>query len=478
MPPGVDQTINERIEQDSRNMGLIAQRLVDAQDRIRDTQQEMLTKVFDISSIKAFVAKHQDSLDENQHLSKEAARLLAEVRDLKANITTIRSAITSEAANAKDLVDEDARLQGLLTGAPAPAAAVPPGGMLPGFEADQAMQRQNEELAHGNDVLRAQNKNAMVTIDMVTKALAKARNALVQKQSGTKELEEAIVKQTQYQEECEKDREDMEGKIKTLQNARASDKARLEALMAKNTQEYTAIKLRNNQLKARLTKARANEMTIQSQIVVMQEKAAAVHLQGEAKLRHMNGKLTVLKGKAANLENDLTGEMEERKQIEREKTLMEGQLKDLQAQLADGVITALEANNTHLKTQLTELHKSLSDSQTTMAKAHADAHGLKQQIRGLRVVTEHNLALAQKIARDSLAKVVQIKATDDAAQASAQESSLQAESARPEDCNALWDQDHQDILDKLKPCPQIYQDILSGNAQVASLTSMVGAATR
>merc|ERR1712194_969234 len=118
----------------------------------------------------------------------------------------------------------------------------------------------------------------------------------------------------------------------------------------------------------------------------------------------------------------------------------------------------------------------LQVSKLNMAASHAQAAHAKDALVILRKKSEADAAAAQMIARDALAKVVAAKGSDDAVLKTAEESSLNAESARPEDCEALWDKDHADLLAELEQCPQVYQDLLSANAQVGSLTSMVSAA--
>merc|ERR1719436_1129453 len=93
----------------------------------------------------------------------------------------------------------------------------------------------------------------------------------------------------------------------------------------------------------------------------------------------------------------------------------------------------------------------------------------------LKSTVQDNVAKAQAIARESLAKVATIKKDDELEKLREEAERTALEAERTMDCNATWDSNHPEILQELKECEQVELDLQATRARVASLSSTVRA---
>ena len=67
----IDASVRERIEQDSKRVGKIAENLVGVQGDINRVEKEVLGKVFDMSSMKTFLNAHEAAIKDHEKLDIE-----------------------------------------------------------------------------------------------------------------------------------------------------------------------------------------------------------------------------------------------------------------------------------------------------------------------------------------------------------------------------------------------------------------------
>lgn len=400
---GVEQSVGQRVEEDSKSIGMVAQRLVDIQEGIRQVEQEVLGKVFDMSSMKAFLNRHGAALEESKRLGQESSRLLGQVNALAGQLT-----IAKQQFEEQDILHRkmEEQLEAQVHKEEAEAAR-----LLQSIRQEKVLVQTNKELRAHNEGLRGQNAEALGAVETVMAALAAAKAQLVARQQETKHLEAAEEEQRHYAEDCEMGVTELEGRMDKVEEAREESRDRDAKLETSSAQVFQRIVVQNNLLKARLLKARANEATVQSQVVMTTEQVAALQLHGQAELRQLHEHLEVLRGRALAAETNLTSEVQERKVIESEIGTMTEQLQLLEAELLKGELQALETNNTILKKELEAAQIALQDSQGNMARSHAEASNASMILIHLRTRAEQNAEIAQKVAQQSLAQVVAVRRT-------------------------------------------------------------------
>lgn len=101
-PSEVAHTVGERIEQDSKNVGLVAKRLMEVQTKIDAVEHEVLGKVFDMQSLRNFLESHWQSSDNEVELRQSVAAASAETATLTEQLKTLKEA--SEKQHAEHLV--------------------------------------------------------------------------------------------------------------------------------------------------------------------------------------------------------------------------------------------------------------------------------------------------------------------------------------------------------------------------------------
>jgi len=72
--PDISDSVRERIEADSKRVGRIAENLVGVQGDINRVEKEVLGKVFDMSSMKSFLDKHEIAIKDHEKFTQTNAR--------------------------------------------------------------------------------------------------------------------------------------------------------------------------------------------------------------------------------------------------------------------------------------------------------------------------------------------------------------------------------------------------------------------
>lgn len=466
-PGGVEETVLERIDRDSARLGGSTERLVQIQETIKTVEQEVLNKAFDMGSLKAFYTRHVAEVQEHQRLSSKRAALVGQVGALASQLTEARRQYSEQRRAHKE---EAARLNGQIGAAKEMMPSI-----LKKIETQKAVQQANVELSQANEQLRDQNAKSLGAVQTVMQALAQSQEELGKRRQKTQELEAEITLQEQHASECQRDATNMDGQLNQTKAAREAMQAKGRQDVAMHWQKAHALLAQNDLLKARLVKAKANMLTIQSQLAVTKDRHTALQAHGESELERMRGELGMLREKLADLENTLTSNVQSRQALEKEIRQLKTQVRELEKKLLAGELSALKAKNTRLKNTFAETHNQQSDSQAMLAEAHANVTRLNSTLTGIRQATARHKAEAQRIARGFLMKVVSTRERAEAARKKAEDMSMMAESVQLSDCASIWDGKHPGILKELSTCTTVDADIESTSAMVASMSSMTKA---
>jgi len=465
----VEQTVADRIDQDSRKMGLVAQHLVEIQESFRGAEQEAMSKSLNLESMKAFFERHKAEVEEQKVLQRQSAELLGKVSALSQQLNKAREQTRlQEVAYKKqekrltgDIAEEKAKLPNLLDT----------------LDHRKMVAQANTEMTKANDVLVAQNMKALAAVQTVRRALELARHELERRRNLTAHFEASKKAQEEYAKQCQNDEAIVKEREEMVEAARKEpwEKAKMEEKLS--AQAYAKQLMINNMLRARLAKAKANKGTIQSQVVLTQQHLFELRKAGEGELGRMRGELSTMREEVGNLENELTRRVQERQALEKDISTLEAQIKILEEKLLSGELAALKANNTRLKTELHRAQDALEKSQARLSAAQARTVRANLTVGALAQTAAENTQKAQQVAREALAQVVAAKRESEAEQERADDETMKAQSAQLADCDALWDEKNPQILGFLEQCKTVEADLESATAQVASLTSLTASAS-
>lgn len=465
----MEQTVADRIDQDSRKMGLVAQRLVEIQDSFRGAEQEAMSKSLNLESMKAFFERHKAEVEEQKALQRKSAELIGKTGALSQQLSEAREQTRlQEAAYKKqakrltgEIADEKAKLPNLLET----------------LDHRKMVAQANTEMKKANDVLTAQNLKALSAVQTVMRALELTRLELERRQNLTAHLEASRQAQLDYAKQCQTDAVIVKEREEMVEAARKEpwEKAKVEEKQSE--QAYANQLMINNILRARLAKAKANKATIQSQLVLTQQHLFELRKAGEGELGRMRGELSSMREETANLENELTRRVQERQALEKDMSMLKAQIKILEEKLLSGELAALKANNTRLKTELHRAQDALEKSQAKVNEAHARTVRANLTLGTLAQTAAENTQKAQQVAREALAQVVAAKKKSQAEEEKADDATMKAQSAQLADCDSIWDEQHPEVLEFLEQCKTVEADVESATAQVASLTSLTASAS-
>lgn len=466
----MEQNVAERIDQDSRKMGLVAQRLVEIQESVRGAEQEAMSKSLNLESIKAFFARHKTEIEEQKALQHKSSELLGKVGALSQQLSKAREQTRLQAAAYKkqetrltaEIKEEKGKLPNLLET----------------LDHRKMVGQANIAMKEANAALEAQNVKSLAAVETVMQALQAARTELERRQNYTAQLEVAKAQQLEYARQCKTDEEIVQERRNMVEAERKApwEKAKAEEQLSEQT--YAQLLMMNNMLRARLAKAKANKGTIQSQLVTTKQHIAALRTAGEAELGRLRSDLSSMREETANLENELTRRVQERQALEKDIVTLQEQIKLLEEKLLSGELAALRANNTRLKKHVFAAQETTEKSQAKTAEAHARTVRANLTIAALKQSSDANTMKAQQVAREALMQVVAAKKESEEASEKADDASMKAQSAQLSDCDSIWDEKHPEVLKFLEQeCKTLEEDLASANAQVASLTSMTASAS-
>mmetsp|Transcript_63850 Transcript_63850/g.208159 ORF Transcript_63850/g.208159 Transcript_63850/m.208159 type:complete len:618 (-) Transcript_63850:140-1993(-) len=460
----VEQTVDERIDQDSRRISLIAQELVSVRDQFRNVEQESLSKVFDMGSMKSFFEMQKEAQERNHQLQKESARLVGQVGALTEQLNRARGQYEAQddAYNA-----QEKRLRAQVAKERVEVAE-----KTTDLQKQKNTYQANLALTDANQALATQNSHSLEAVQVVMKKLAMAKSVLESRQNATQEVEAAVMKQREYLKHCEGDSRKITDAIGKSAAEEELEKTKAATEEKNEEQAVQKAQLANSLMGQRLGKAKANKLTIQNQIIRTTEKFAALQIHGEAELHRLRSALGEMRETLQAMETQLTINVQARQALEKEITSLEEEVKKLEEKLLSGELAAIRANNTRLKEELGRAQVHLHEAKATTEIAADRQVRASTALEHARAETERQGQEATKVARESLARVEAVKQAAVDAATRTDEAVMLAESAQIDDCDPLWDKNNPDILKEIEQCKTLPADLEAANAQVASLSSL------
>mmetsp|Transcript_80298 Transcript_80298/g.210889 ORF Transcript_80298/g.210889 Transcript_80298/m.210889 type:complete len:494 (+) Transcript_80298:42-1523(+) len=446
--PPFEMTILERLKLNSQRMGTVAASLLDVQGGLSVAQQEALDKVFDISNIEGFLHKHEHLMDEGKLLDAQRIGLVRQAEALTRQLTAERAEATVSKALVPELAKHNAtrHLYTLV----------------------------NKQLIEANLKLGEALKSAELGDKGTAASLEAAEAELKAQRKITSDLQLQVVQAQKRMRSCQKELGDVEGDLGKLDAAAIRAKNRTRTMEASAGKEQQKVVMQLEALKKRLFKSRANSAMMQSQQVLIQEKFGALEQAGKARIKQMRNQWGSIIGKVKADEIMLAAQHKMRKELEDTIAYVASQVKDLEARLASGHLAILHANNTQLKTQLTQINGQLVQSQETLRthrlltmRSNLTASSLEREV-------QDNSALAQRVTAASLAQIEADKKAASELILWAERATMVAESAKLSDCSDLWDRENQPTVDELRECKRVPSDLSASKAQVVALSGALG----
>lgn len=463
-PPGIDQTVVQRIEQDNQDISTIATNLADVQQAFRELERDAWSEAFDLGSVQRFLRKHKDETQANEQLKMKKEELIRNMRK-----------ITSEFEEAKDklaLQKIEHGRENLTLNQKLKAKDKTLKEATTNLEGLRRLNNSNEEHKTSNVELREKNVEVLKDVRSVLEDLDQERLKLEEKKKTTKRLEESVEEQKNYTRGCRENAALVGKAIAASEEARELAKKQAEKVKMSAEEVYSKELSEIREMKIRNAKAVANKVTIQSQIVTTKEHLAALQSHGEIQVEKMLNDLSNLRQKAASLENDLMSAVQGRKALENEIQSIQATMAELERQLMNGELAALNANNTRLKSELkmVQEHMQKSEQNGDFAAAKFKHNGallahVKRQVQDL--TTE-----VANVGRNTVAQEETIKQATEDLEAKADKQTLITESVQTNDCNTFWDERHPEVLQELEACKAYDSDLESANAQIGSLSSL------
>mmetsp|Transcript_53264 Transcript_53264/g.113872 ORF Transcript_53264/g.113872 Transcript_53264/m.113872 type:complete len:523 (-) Transcript_53264:275-1843(-) len=461
------QTVDDRIDADGREISLIAQELTDVQDQFRQVEQESLSKVFDLGSMKTFFENQKAAEARNGELSKEYSRLVGQV-----------SALTNQLVEAKQQIEaQDAAYQ---KQAATLKSKIDQGKALAEQKVSQLhdqkkTDQENLALQEANRQLGQQNALSKEALHKVLVRLSQVKTQYDLRVNYTAELQEKYDSERTSLDQCEGDFTATKKALEDAVKKELEEKYRLQRLEAEAKEAFLKGEAENALLKKRLEKAKANTVTIQGQVVKSTEKLGALKATGEAEISKLKESLGKISAKGASMEAKIVMTKQAKVALENEIKELEKEVEVLQARLASGELAVVRANNTRLKEELGRAQAHLHTAKISIAAATDRQDSALQQKTVFDKEAERLGAKASKAATEAVAKVTQLQQQAADAAARAEQLTLLAQSLQITECDSLWDKDHPQVLADLDSCKPLPDEIQAAKAQVASLSSMTAA---
>mmetsp|Transcript_116694 Transcript_116694/g.363382 ORF Transcript_116694/g.363382 Transcript_116694/m.363382 type:complete len:426 (+) Transcript_116694:172-1449(+) len=418
-------------------------------------------------SLNGFLSEHEGALREHDHLSQEVARLNSLVNSLSRELDMFQNQTQQQ----EDV--HNARQQTLKAKEARTAA------LRSSVERKRSLSEASESLERSNSILQEQNLKAIFDIETLNKEIDATKVRLSWQQNASGEMEELILQQHRYAEECNhhagKYESELEVYEKQLEVVRGRSR-RVMKVAEMTTKVHDILLQKNTILKARIKKALANTATVQTQTLTTKAQQEQLQKEAQAELARMGRLLGEHMEKEeaakAELQTLRVGRVAEQRRLEQARA----DVKKFQKQLLSGDMAKLMANNTHLKAALQEGQNVIQSSQANLMKYQADIEQANQTLASLTNATEESLRQADETAERALQGVIAAKQRDEQAAAEAKEAAMKAESASLMSCNATWDERHTSILEELGKCPAIELELKNLRAENEALTNTITSA--
>jgi len=464
----IDASVRERIEQDSQRIGKVAENLVGVQGDINRVEKEVLGKVFDMSTMKSFLDKHEAAIKDHEHLDKEQEDLNKQATALskqldkatKESSTQDKKHRASMTKMSSTVAEDKATIQGLEKE------------LVPLVE----MQKEVDKLPPVNANLTAQNTKAVAAAQVATEELIFEKSKLKTYQGTTKNLMSELVKQHDYAQKCRERLYQLNTQLHEIKTKEAKIKYDDGLTAAQGEAMEKALLEKNKLIEVRLAKAKTNLQTITFAKGNMKSKIGALQTEGQIELEKLKDELGKLRQQSASIETAMMAKISNRKLIEKALRGANVQMTDMQERLLAGRLDKLRRNNTQMTADLTQIRTGLEKAQVNTAQAEAQRTQLQAQSVQVKQQAANKTMETQDVAREALAKVVAARQEDDAAQEQAQKATMEAQASMLVKCSAIWAKEHTHVFTKLKKCQQIKLDLGSARASVAALTSAVKSA--
>jgi len=461
----IDATLRERIEQDSNRVGKVAENLVGVQGDINRVEKEVLGKVFDMSTMKSFLAKHEEAIKDHEKL--EAAQ-----SDVSGQATALSKQL-DQAINDTSTQDKRhrAKLTQLSTKAMEDKAAIQ--GLQKELVPLAEMKEEVEKLPVVNANLTAQNTKGVAAAHAATKELVYEKSKLQSYQQTTTNLMQELVRQHTYATRCHKRLFQLNTQLHELESKEAKTKHQQQRTAAKGQTMAKFLEDKSAVIQKRLEKANTNLQTINFAKANAKSKIGALQTEGQTMLEQMRTELGKLRGQAATIETAMMAKISNRKLIEKTLRGANLQVEDMQAKLIAGRLDKLRRNNTQMTQDLSQMRTGMQNAEVSTAKAEAKRSQLLAIALQTKEQAQNKTMEVQEVARQALDQVVAVRQSDDDAAQKAQAATMEAQASMLSRCSIIWQQDHPVVLQKLKDCEQVKFDLQAVRATVASLRSSV-----
>jgi len=412
----IDASVRERIEQDSKRIGKIAENLVGVQGDINTVEKEVLGKVFDMSTMKSFLNAHESAIKDNEKLDKEQddlnkqATALSKQLDKSINETTAQDKKhrASMAQLSAKVSEDKAVIQGLQ------------GELVPLVE----MQKETEKLPPINSNLTAQNTKAVAAAQAATEELIYEKSKLKTYRETTTNLMKELVKQHDYAGKCRERLYQLNTQLHEISSKEAKMKYEQGLTSSRGEAMEKALEEKNKIIQTRLKKAKTNLQTINFAKSNMKSKISALQTEGQIQLEKLKDELGKLRQQSAGIEAAMMAKISNRKLIEKALRGASVQMTDMQTRLLAGRLDKLRRNNTQMSGDLAQIRAGLETAQVNTAKAEAQRTQLLAQAAQVKQQAANKTAEVQDVAREALAQVVAARQSDDDAQQKAQEATM------------------------------------------------------
>jgi len=465
--PDIDASVRERIEEDTKRIGKVAENLVGVQGDINRVEKEVLGKVFDMSTMKSFLTQHESAIKENEKLDQEQDDLTKQATSLSRQL--------DKAINDTSVQDRNHRLKmSELTSKDSEDKAVIQGlqkELIPLVE----MQKEVRKLPPINANQTAENTKSVAAAQAVTEEVVYEKSKMKTYQTTTKNLMKELVKQHDYATRCHQRLYQLNTQLHEISIEEARVKYEQDRAEKEGSGTEKLLESKNAAISERLKKAKKNTDTITFTKANSKAKIQRLQVEGEYSLEKLKDELGRLRQQSASVETAMMAKISNRKLMEKALRGATVEVEDMSKKILAGVLEKLRTNNTFMTKELNELRAGLQTAQVNTAKAESQSRMLLAQAEELRSQASNKTFEAQDVAREALEKVVAAKAQEDAAIKKAEEATLQAQSSMLTKCSVIWDQEHPNKLTKLKQCKQTKLDLDTVKASVASLTSSVQA---
>lgn len=461
----IDASVRELLERDSQRVGKVAENLVGVQGDIGKVEQEALGKVFDMSTMKPFLAQNELAIQKHEELETEQSNLRSQTALLSRQLD---AAIRTAAMQSHDHRTRIAQMN------------------LQNVEDKSAIQKLQKELnllvemqkvvqhlSPVNANLTAHNTEGVATAKVATEGLLFERSKLESYKDTTSKLKKELLKQRRYADRCHQRLQHLGTQLHDIASQRAAVKYEQGQSSAQGVMMEELMKEKIRKVDTRLQKSRANLQTIAFGKQSTKVQIAELQVEGQRRLERMKSELGKLRQQAASIEVAMMAKVTNRKQIEKALHAVSLQVEDMQGRMLAGKLEKLRSNSTQMTKDLKELRQGMQHSQIVTAKAEERRSQLRVSTKEKKEHAKKKRVEAQVVARDFLAQIVAAKQSAEDVSQRAQAAMLQAQASMLTKCGDIWDKEHPQVLKELRICKRVKLDLQSVKASVIALITSV-----